>query len=127
MDRMKAIFVAGGLTGLVLITVLVLGLRGSVPTSEAASVEAAPVEVMGASDGAAQVQALLEQNRQLRDAVQTMQAREAQYQQQLEAANQTIQALQSQPVAQGAPPYYGDEDGHAEHEHGEYEHESAED
>lgn len=134
MERMKAIFVAGGLTGLVLVTVLVLGLRSAGAANEggvlgAVSAPAAPEEALGMNDtaaapasvDAAQLRTLLGQNQQLRGAVETMQAREREYQRQIEAANRTIDQLQSQPVSQGAPTSYeeehdDDDDEHEEHQ-----------
>jgi TolA-binding protein len=136
MDRMKAIFVAGGLTGLVLITMLVLGVRRGTP-AETVSAGTNPAQVLGISSSAiapaqveeAEVQTLLEQNQQLRGAVEMMQQREAQYQAQLESANQTIQTLQSQVAPQSAPGYEDDEDEYERDEHDEHEreHEAGED
>ena len=116
MNRVKAILAAGTLTGLVLVTILALSL-GSDKTA-LASEPAAPVVVTQPVD-ANSVEALQAYNAQLEQALQTMQAREAQYQAQIEQANQTITQLQSQPqAAQSRVGFFGGErEGHERWEH----------
>ena len=98
MNRIKGILAAGTLTGLVLITILALGWDSVGGAAANTPVEpAAIVQPMATDAGALQAQ-----NVQLQNVLQTMQAREAQYQAQIEAANQTITQLESQPVAQSA-------------------------
>jgi hypothetical protein len=98
MNRMRALLAAGGLTSLVLGTVLALSLRpdglaaAMDRLSPAAAVEMTLEDAAGQSPGAGPANAgtLLEQNRQLKDALELMQAREAQYRQQIERANEVI-------------------------------------
>jgi hypothetical protein len=105
MKRIHAGLAAGGLTGLVLITALAVGLMPdtqAVADSAAAPVMTATVQPVEAGSGTPEaaptsgVQELLEQNRRLAQALEVMQAREAQYQAQIEAANRALLAAQQQ-------------------------------
>lgn len=134
MSRMKALFAAGGLTGLVLATILALGLRDTLASGSSAApaldtslpVTAPAAPAVAPTLSAGEEQALREQNQQLRAALQTMQEREALYQQQVETANQSLLQLQS--AQQAAPPAWSfaenfdEDDEHEEHEDHEQEH-----
>ena len=105
--RLTNILVAGTLT--VLVLTVFLAFRGTnTAVADTTSVETAVVETtVELSDDTvalqAQVEALQAQNEQLREAITTMQAREAEYQAQIEAANQTINELsQSGTLALGS-------------------------
>lgn len=123
MNRTKGIVVAGTITGLVLITILALGF-GSVRrslASEAAglttSVEiAAPAPTDPGSDQA--LEAWQTYGAELEQTVRILQEREAVYQQQLEAANQTITQLQDQINQANSSPFTSFL---GEHEFGEHE------
>lgn len=91
MTRTKGILAAGTLTGLVLMTILALGWRSAGAGAADAPLTAAPQTVQTGADAAA----LQSYATELETAVQTLQARETQYRQQIEAANQTIQQLQA--------------------------------
>ncbi|MCA9973487.1 MAG: hypothetical protein KC425_24885 [Anaerolineales bacterium] len=119
MTRTKGILAAGTLTGLVLITILALGWRNAragAAVDAAATAVPQTVQLSGAGDAAQQ-----NYTAELETAVQTLQDREAQYQQQIEAANQTIQELQAAQVQPASGGYYGDDDEWEEHEHEEHE------
>lgn len=137
MDRKKGILAAGTLTGLVLITLLALGFGNlQAKSAEDTAVAPATAEVtlpetngMAAEDA---LQAWQDYSTELEQTVRTMQDRDAAYQQQLDAANQTILQLQDQiNSVNSAPAYYGDDDDdryeHEEHEHEEHEHEDYDD
>ncbi|RMD53135.1 MAG: hypothetical protein D6835_01310 [Candidatus Thermofonsia bacterium] len=101
MDRMKRILTAGTLTGLVLIIALVFGFgRIKANGNEAAITPEIVVNPVVMPDGTAvdlsspEGQAAYTQ--QLEATLQVMQAREAAYQQQIDAANQTILQMQDQ-------------------------------
>ncbi|MCA9957856.1 MAG: hypothetical protein KC443_02410 [Anaerolineales bacterium] len=111
MTRIKGIIAAGTLTGLVLLTVLALGFRNAGAAKETT------VNTATAVTTPQQLQDMQTYTTQLEDALQTMQAREAQYQQQIEAANQTIHQLQSQSSTAPTGNYWSE---HEEHEHGDY-------
>lgn len=141
MNRTKGILAAGTLTGLVLVTLLGLGLGNLGAFSGSGSDTAVPQTIpqepqLTTTDPAAEeaVQAWQEYSTELEQTVRVMQDREAAYQTQLDAANQTIVNLQDQinssnnAASSGA--YYEDDDDddryeHEEHE--EYEHEEHED
>lgn len=136
MNRKKGILAAGTFTGLVLITLLALGF-GNLQAKSVADTAVAPAAaevVLPETNGMTNEQALQawqDYSAQLENTVQTMQERDATYQQQLEAANQTILQLQDQiNSANSAPAFYGDDDddryGHEEHEYEEHEHEHEE-
>ena len=124
-DRKTMLFAAGGLTGLIGVTVLVLGLGiqdlafGASAAQPSVSVEETPVASMSAPlpevvvapttapvaatsavtiDATGGLQQVLDQNAQLRQALQLMQQREEVYRQQLEEASQTILSMAAQPV-----------------------------
>lgn len=150
-QRSTALWAAGGLTTLIAITVLALGLGvqdlafAANTTAEVAAVPTTIVDPAAAvttltetrptdsgltdsgptSTAAATdaVDGLLSQNAQLRQSLEVMLQREAAYQEQLTQAAQTIQTLQTQPAA----PAWGGEDEDEEYEHGEREHEERED
>jgi TolA-binding protein len=136
MDRTKGILAAGTFTGLVLITILVLGFGNL----QAKSVEdtAVPISAEEISppptDGIELEQALQEwqtYSAELEQTVRTLQDRETAYQQQLDAANQTIVQLQNEInqannalVTSFSEEHESDEDESREHE--SFEHESHE-
>lgn len=135
MKRVTGIIVAGMLTGTVLVTVLALGIRNfaranqttDTPTvSEPAASDPIIIEQnIPVDSGAPSVGVQTGQQSQVDELLATMAEREAAYQAQLDAANQTIQQMQAQQQVQPAPssPAYYDDD---EHERGEYEHEGYE-
>lgn len=103
MNRTKGILAAGSLTGLVLITVLALGFSGlgawGTGEAETAVTEPTPTiiqEPQVDQNASETVRAWQKYGRDLETTVQTMQEREAQYQAEIEAANQTILQLQDQ-------------------------------
>lgn len=96
--RLTNILIAGTLTALILS--VFLAFRGTnTAVADTASVETAVVETISleaTEDVAAlqaQVDALQAQNTELRELLTTMQAREAEYQVQIESANQTINEM----------------------------------
>lgn len=95
MTRIKAIIAAGTLTGMVLVTGVAFGVRNLSANSN--SQNSSPTTVQSSSS-------------QPQVDLQTMLEREAQYRQQLDAANKTIQELQSR---QAQRPFTGEEhEGH---------------
>ena len=130
MNRTKSILAAGGLTGLVLLTLLALGWadRGA----QAAEAPALP-ETGGLTNDQA-LQAWQEYAANLEATVRTMQDREGAYQAELEAANAAINELNAQasssPVLTGAA-LSGDDDHYESRDHDddgyENEHEGYED
>lgn len=135
MNRIKGILAAGTLTGVVLITVLVLGLgnlnaqQNDVQTTPDIVVQpmAMPDNSTTAVTNTQDAQALQTYAQQLETALQTMQEREAAYQAQIDTANQTVIQLQdqlnaqiqAQPAvvyAQAAPATFNDDDDRYEHE-----------
>lgn len=117
MNRTHALLIAGGLTALMLATLLALGFGGDQSAaaisrlSAASAAETATPAITSTlpAETPADADALLEQNRQLREAVQVMQTREAQYLSQIEAANQALGQTQGD-VAQGSQGEYDDHD-----------------
>ncbi len=101
MNRLKGIFVAGTLTGLVLITILALGF-GKVrakPVENTADTLAVPgnsLTTTSDSEIKQQLQGWQTYSAELEQTVRIMQEREAQYQQQLDSANQIIIQLQNE-------------------------------
>jgi len=98
MNRLQGILAAGTLTGLIIITVLAFswrdaaGQQGSLPAE--GSLDSRPANaamINNDGDVQAQIAGLQRYNEQLESAVQIYQAREAQYQQQIELANQALQ------------------------------------
>jgi hypothetical protein len=135
MNRTKGILVAGTLTGLVLVTILALGFGNlQAKSAEDTAVAPAAAEVaLPQTNGLAAEEALQawqDYSTELEQTVRTMQDRDTAYQQQLDAANQTILQMQDQiNSANNAPAYYDDDDDdryeheereHEEHEDGEY-------
>ena len=122
MNRKKGILTAGTLTGLVLITILVLGFRNLQAKSDETEVvvPSAEVDAPQTKDLAADeaLQAWQDYSIRLEQAVLTLQARDAAYRQQLDAANQTILQLQDQINSAPAP---GSSREHEEHEQAEHE------
>ena len=108
MHRKEAMIATGMLLGLLIFTGAALGVGPEVfaPNAQAATGDLTVAEtplvepVLVTSTPAAEamqspeIQRVLEQNRQLRDAVKIMQDREADYRAQLELANQTILTLE---------------------------------
>ena len=92
MKRIKGIVAAGTLTGLILITVVVLGIGNVNATGESAvfptvAIQAQPVDGLGSGEA---VQAWQDYSAELENTVTVFQERETTYQTQLEAANDTI-------------------------------------
>ena len=130
MNRTKGILTAGTLTGLVLVTLLALGFRGV--NSQAEDATAVPEIIVQpvvspAADGSQAAPGDQSYTQQLETALTSMQAREATYRTQLDAANQTIVQLQDQinadraaqtasASANSAYAEYEDDDDHDEHE-----------
>ena len=140
MNRTKGILAAATLTGLVLITLLALGLRsvgaGSAVGGGKEVTNPARIEIQQPVDSAATNEALESwqtYSSDLENTVQILQEREAAYQLQIEAANEAILQLQDQVNdanatinQQGAAAASYEDDEHGEHEyeeHEEYEHE----
>ena len=99
--RLTNILIAGTLTGLVL--VVFLAFRGGETavaetdvTGQTAVIEMVAADSTDSAALQAQIEALQAQNEELRAAIETMQARETEYQNQIEAANQTINELSAQ-------------------------------
>ena len=97
--RLTNILIAGTLT--VLMLTVFLAFRGTnTAVADTAVVETAVGQTDDLSDDVAtlqaQVEALQAQNSELREALTIMQSREAEYQVQIEAANQTITELSAQ-------------------------------
>lgn len=113
--RIRNILAAGALTGLVLATLLAFAWQRQPTGSQSATVR------MEASN----TDSVRADNEQLRQAVDALKLREAAYQQQIEAANQTILQLQAQKSGQFVEDEEEDDEWE-EHEH-EEEHESDED
>lgn len=127
MNRTKAILAAGTITGLLLLTLLALGLgdlQAKSAGDTAVSPSAVEVQLPQTNSMANQeaLQAWQTYSAELEQTVRTMQERETAYQQQLDAANQTILQLQDQiNSTNSAPAYHGDDESyeHEEHEHEE--------
>lgn len=81
--RLRNILAAGALTGLVLATILAFAWQSAPADSQPAATEVPTADTLRA------------ENQQLRQAVNILQQREAAYQSQIEAANQTILQLQA--------------------------------
>ncbi len=97
MDRMKGILTAGTLTGLVLMVALVFGFNDQgvkeTATPTGPDIIVNPIVVPEGSNAETADSTYIQQ---LESAVQTMQSREAEYQTQIETANETILQLQDQ-------------------------------
>ncbi|MCA9872538.1 MAG: hypothetical protein KC441_02755 [Anaerolineales bacterium] len=106
MDRIKGILAASTLTGIILITVLVLGFGNIRALNQSALPPTVMINPSALNDGAANtavaqtspqdVQDLQAYAQQLEGALQVMQNREAAYQAQINTANQTVLQLQDQ-------------------------------
>jgi len=121
MNRLKGMIAAGTLTGLILITVVVLSIRNANAAAEAIS---APLTITQnqpdtALTGQEAVQAWQTYSAELENTIRVMQDREAQYQAELEAANATILQLQDQINSTNQTTSYREHEEHEEHE--EYE------
>jgi S-adenosylmethionine synthetase len=106
--RLRNILAAGALTGLVLATILAFAWQSAPTDAQPASTEVPTAGTLSA------------ENEQLRQAVNILQQREAAYQSQIEAANQTILQLQ----AAGGNRFQDDDEHESqweEHEHEENE------
>jgi septal ring factor EnvC (AmiA/AmiB activator) len=101
MNRTRGILIAASLTGFVLITILALGFgRAKVDSTDnsALGLSAPQRTATGTSQASLQQQleAWQKYGQELEQTVRIMQARESQYQQQLDSANQTIVQLQDE-------------------------------
>lgn len=100
MNRTKGVLAAGSLTGLIVMTMLALGFQNiNAQTNGMGTVEPTPIIIQQPETGAATneaIQAWQTYSSDLENTVQTMQQREAAYQAQIEAANQTILQMQNQ-------------------------------
>jgi chromosome segregation ATPase len=100
MSRKRAILIAGIMTAAVLVTLVVLNVEGlaarlvPAPKEATAEEEAANANI-AASEAEAYVESLQAHREELASAIAAMEAREAEYQQQLEAAKQTIAELEA--------------------------------
>lgn len=122
MNRIKGIIAAGTLTGLILITAIVLGF-GQVDANGGTAVlpaNTAQVEPAGNLDGAEAVQAWQDYSSQLENTVSVLQQRETTYQTQLETANSTIRQLEQQVNGANQTQAQRYEE-HEDHEHEEHE------
>ena len=132
MNRTKGLLAAGTLTGLVIITLLGLGF-GNLSASKDTSNNTPVPEVVvpqepqvNTTDPAAEeaVKAWQDYSAELEQTVRTLQERENAYQQQIDAANNTIVNLQDQinsSNASAASSGIGGFQEHEEHEHEEHE------
>ena len=125
MNRLKGMIAAGTLTGLILITVVVLSIRNA---NAAAEADSAPVILTqnqpdASLNGEEAVQAWQTYSAELENTIRVMQDREGQYQTELEAANTTILDLQDQLNNANQTASYREHDEYEEHE----EHEDHED
>ena len=124
MNRLKGMIAAGMLTGLILITVVVLSIRNA---SAAAEADSAPVTLTqnqpdASLSGEEAVQAWQTYSAELENTIRVMQDREGQYQTELEAANTTILDLQDQlNNANQTSSYRGHEDHEDNEEHEDHE------
>lgn len=134
MTRTKGILAAGTFTGLVLITILALGFgplnrsqaQSSGDTAAAPAGEPALLNSNGLNSEEA-VRAWQDYSTQLEETVRTLQERDSAYQQQLDAANQTILQLQDQINNDPAPSFFGNHEAREEHEeHEDHEHDEHE-
>ena len=121
MNRLKGMIAAGTLTGLILITVVVLSIRNANAAAEPAS---APVLITqdqpdASLNGEEAVQAWQTYSAELENTIRVMQDREGQYQTELEAANTTILDLQDQLNNANQTSSYREHEEHEEHEDNE--------
>ena len=139
MNRIKGILTAGTLTGLVLITALVFGFsksngNGVTETAVPSGIIINPIVVPSEIDTQTAVSGDANYTQQLEGTLQLMQSREAEYQTQIEAANQTILQLQDQVNLLAAPvsaseytEYEDDDDDYEDDDDEEYEDHEEED
>lgn len=125
MNRLKGMIAAGTLTGLILITVVVLSIRNANAAAEPVS---APVSIIqdqpdASLNGEEAVQAWQTYSAELENTIRVMQDREGQYQTELEAANTTILDLQDQLNNANQTSSYREHEDHEDNE----EHEDHED
>ena len=125
MNRKKGVLTAGALTGLLLVVLLGLGFGNSQAKSADATAvaPAAVVESLPQTNGMTTEEALQawqDYSAQLEQTVQTLQGRDAAYQQQLDLANQTIVQLQDQINSANSAPAASFFGGHESHEHSEF-------
>ena len=118
MTRLKGILAAGTLTGLILITVIVLSVRNASAAAEPSSTPLITTQDQPATDlaGEEAVQAWQTYSAELENTVRVLQDREAQYQAELEAANATILELQDQLNTANQMASNRDYEEHEEHE-----------
>ena len=121
MNRLKGMIAAGTLTGLILITVVVLSIRNA---NAAAEADSAPVILTqnqpdASLNGEEAVQAWQTYSAELENTIRVMQDREGQYQTELEAANTTILDLQDQLNNANQSASYREHEEHEEHEDNE--------
>ncbi len=132
MNRTQAFLTAGVLTGVVIIALF----WGGIGNSKAA-VTAAPGNIVTPDETitevatqppASDMQSLLEQNRQLREAVTTLLNREEEYRRQIEAANQQLLAGQNSSVSagQGIDRLFEEDEEYTDNEYEDDEHEDDE-
>jgi hypothetical protein len=128
MNSTKSILAVGTFAGLVLITILALGFgdlqaRSTEDTAVAPSAAEISLPQTNNMSNEEALQAWQAYSAELEQTVRTMQDRDTAYQQQLDAANQTILQLQDQiNGANSAPNFFGDNrNEHEEHEHEAYE------
>ena len=118
MNRLKGMIAAGTLTGLILITVIVLSMRNANAAAEPAfsAVTITQDQPDTSLTGAEAVQAWQTYSTELENTIRIMQDREAQYQAELEAANATILELQDQLNSANQRTSYREHEEHEEHE-----------
>ena len=118
MTRLKGILAAGSLTGLILITVIVLSVRNANAAAEPASAPVITTQDQPATSltGEEAVQAWQTYSGELENTVRVLQDREAQYQAELDAANATILQLQDQINSANQMTSNRDYEEHEEHE-----------
>jgi hypothetical protein len=99
MSRIQALLTAGALTGLVLVTLFWWGRSHSeaAAVTPHTSIMTEPI-VTPSGAPSPDLQQLLNQNQQLRETIETLVAREAEYQQQIAAANQQILSANAQQI-----------------------------
>ncbi|MFN2190445.1 MAG: hypothetical protein ACK2T3_16905 [Candidatus Promineifilaceae bacterium] len=121
MSRTKSLLAAGTFIGLVLITIMALGL-GTLKAQPAGDANAAPesnAQPTASNDLTDEetIQAWKDYSTQLEQAVRALQERERIYQERLNTSNQTIVQLQDQINTNPAPPFFRNSDEHERQEH----------
>lgn len=136
-NRLYYLLAAGSLTALLCLTFLLFrsnqfGVVANAASNPLTATSLAPLATVAAAKPvptsaqvvdtrttAAQAEALTDlqtQNAKLVQMIQVMQARERQYQSQLDAANQALQTLQDQAAAQPVQQFTQDDEAHERHE-----------